>query len=108
RLVGNADDDILIDGTTAYDNDRLALGLLRGVWTNPAATYEARVAALRSSATLPDGIRLDAGTVSHDDSADVMTGSTGLDWVLFDRILDRATDFSDEAFDPDRDFIGNP
>ena len=106
RVVGNADDDVLVAGTTAYDDDRLALGLLRGVWIDPVPPAAQRIAALQSPSTLPGGIRLDATTVLQDSFVDVLTGSSGTDWFLFDSSLDRATDFDDEVFDPDRDFIG--
>jgi PKD repeat protein len=108
RVVGNADDDVMIAGTTAYDDDRLALGLLRGVWLDPDRTAADRIAALQSPSTLPGGVRLDSATVFHDESADVMTGSSGNDWFLLDTSRDRATDMTDDAFDPDREFIENP
>jgi hypothetical protein len=43
--------------------------------------------------------------VGHDSSDDVLTGSSGLDWFLFDSLRDRATDLNDEAFANDLDFI---
>jgi Ca2+-binding RTX toxin-like protein len=108
RIVGNADDDMLVAGLTAYDDDRVALGLLRGVWIDPTRTYEQRVVALKSPNTLPGGVRLDASTTQADASADVLTGSAGQDWFLFDSVHDRVTDLANQAFDGDREFIGNP
>ncbi|MFN0053105.1 MAG: hypothetical protein ACKV0T_13045 [Planctomycetales bacterium] len=37
--------------------------------------------------------------------ADVLTGSSGQDWFLFDRLRDRATDLKDEVFTADMEFI---
>lgn len=43
--------------------------------------------------------------MGHDDSADVLTGSSGLDWFLFDDEKDRATDLKDEVFSNDLEWI---
>src|SRR5437870_4748400 len=44
-------------------------------------------------------------TVGNDSAADVLTGSSGSDWFLFDPTHDRATDLKDEAFLTDLEFI---
>ena len=44
-------------------------------------------------------------TVVADDARDVLTGSAGLDWFLFDDELDRATDLKDEVFANELVFI---
>ncbi len=46
-------------------------------------------------------VRLNADTVFNDWEHDVLTGSSGLDWFLFDQERDRATDLKDEAFTND-------
>jgi hypothetical protein len=43
--------------------------------------------------------------VFNDTDADVMTGTSGSDWFLFDSTRDRATDLRDEAFLNDLSFI---
>lgn len=105
RIVGNSDDDILISGFTAYDNNRAALATLMGVWVDPQLSNQQRVASLQDS-TLRGGVYLGAATVGDDGSADVLTGNSGLDWFWFDPLHDRATDLHDEAFNNDLDFIG--
>ncbi|HUG94141.1 MAG TPA: hypothetical protein VML55_25150 [Planctomycetaceae bacterium] len=47
-------------------------------------------------------IRSQAG---NDDDRDILTGSEGDDWFLFDADRDRATDLTDEAFSDDLEFI---
>jgi hypothetical protein len=43
--------------------------------------------------------------VANDTDADVLTGSSGCDWFLFDPTRDRVTDLHDEAFADDLPFI---
>jgi Ca2+-binding RTX toxin-like protein len=105
RIVGNADDDVLVGGFTAYDDDRAALAALLAVWVDPARTYEQRLAALQDPAQR-DGIHLGPTTVGNDVAADVLTGSSGLDWFWFDPDHDRVTDLHDEAFRDDLVFVG--
>jgi Ca2+-binding RTX toxin-like protein len=106
RLVGSAGDDILIAGMTAYDADRGALAALHGVWVDPTRTYQQRVADL-TNPSLRGGVYLGSATVGHDDSADVLTGSSGTDWFFFDPTRDRVTDrHHDEESVTDLDFVG--
>ncbi|HVK08261.1 MAG TPA: hypothetical protein VM597_05730 [Gemmataceae bacterium] len=49
-------------------------------------------------------MRLDCGTLFSD--ADVLTGSSGSDWFVFDSTRDRVTDPSGPAFAGDPGFIG--
>ncbi|MEX2173577.1 MAG: SBBP repeat-containing protein [Pirellulaceae bacterium] len=118
RVVGNADDDILIAGATAYDAHQHALCAIMAEWTS-ARDYETRVSNVSGTGT---GDRANGNyflwakddtvgtlaterTVFDDNSADVLTGSEGLDWFFFDQNLDRATDLKDEAFAGDLDWI---
>ena len=48
---------------------------------------------------------LDGVTVFDDDARDVLTGSAGLDWSLFNDAQDKATDLSDDEFANVLDFI---
>ena len=83
RLVGNQDDDILIAGFTAYDAHREALRAVLSEWTRTDISYENRVANLTNGGGHNGNYCLDGATVGHDDSADVLTGNSGLDSVLF-------------------------
>jgi hypothetical protein len=40
-----------------------------------------------------------------DEDADMLTGSTGIDWFFFDEDLDTGTDLSDGVFANDLDWI---
>jgi len=105
RIVGNADDDILIAGVTAYDDNQAALQALMDSWTGNLS-YDQRVSSLQDS-TQRGGVYLGSATIGNDSSADVLTGSSGLDWFLFDATKDRATDLNDEAFANDLTFINS-
>jgi hypothetical protein len=60
---------------------------------------------LRNGTGLNGSVVLNATTLSNDADADVLTGSAGYDWFLFDASRDRVTDLSDEAFTNDLNFI---
>jgi VCBS repeat-containing protein len=84
-LLGNAADDILVGGFTDYDSNPTALQTILGVWTN-GNTYDARVAALRSTSfayyLLTDPSGQYAATVHDDGAVDYLTGSAGTDWFF--------------------------
>ena len=63
-----------------------------------------RIAALTNGV---GGVVLDQTTVKRDNEIDVLTGSSGLDWFLFDQAgdNDRVTDLKDEAFLGDMDWL---
>lgn len=44
-------------------------------------------------------------TVIDDESRDLLTGSSGTDWFIFNSDEDKATDLSDEEFEDVLDFI---
>lgn len=114
RIVGNSDDDILIAGRTAYDAHDAALCAIMAEWTSER-DYQTRVANLRDGSGSPEEERdngayfLDTegpdATVFDDAARDVLTGSAGLDWFMFNTEQDKATDLNDEEFDDVRDFI---
>jgi Ca2+-binding RTX toxin-like protein len=118
RIVGNAADDILIAGRTAYDLHDLALCKIMAEWTSER-DYLTRVANLRDGTgspeerengeyflrtQQPEGSEL-TPTVFDDGARDVLTGSSGLDWFIFNTDEDKATDPNDEEFDDVRDFV---
>jgi Ca2+-binding RTX toxin-like protein len=110
RLVGNAGDDILIAGNTLYDAPTLASQLklfkVLDVWTSDME-YDDRVAALRASPLRGEG-DADEVTVFDDGAADVLTGSAGQDWFLFQADgegKDKVTDLSTAEIADDLDFI---
>jgi hypothetical protein len=116
--VGNADDDILIAGTTAFDVDHEALCAIMDEWTSSRdyATRTANIRGTGSGASFES--RLNANyfltddgfttTVFDDAVKDTMTGSEGQDWFfanLDSGILDKITDLSAAEFAEDLDFI---
>jgi ELWxxDGT repeat protein len=114
RIVGNADDDILIAGRTLFDADPAALAAVMAEWTRADRTYQQRIDALMAGGGNNGSVVLNAGTVSDDDEVDVLTGSSGQDWFLFNRdndgvVKDKVTDLSAAEFALDLDFIqGGP
>ena len=85
-ILGSAADDILIAGTTAHDTSPAALGQIRVIWRDPApsATYAARVAALGVALLVTAG---SGATVFDDGAVDLLSGSSGQDWFLFNNDL---------------------
>ena len=117
RLIGNADDDILIAGTTDFDANDQALCDIMNEWTRADADYGQRVSHLRGDASgglngstnlIFDG---PAATVHDDHAADLLTGSAGQDWFLLNidgdgGVKDKVTDLHASEFASDIDFIG--
>src|SRR5439155_17228318 len=103
----NGGDDILIGGTTAYDNDVAALIAIMDEWTSnhDFATRRANLTDTGSGLQWrlnADYFLLDSGsgqTVFNDSSSDTLTGSAGSDW-FFAGTADKVTDLSasDQAF----------
>jgi Ca2+-binding RTX toxin-like protein len=106
RLVGNADDDILIAGLLTTQNNDAALTAIMAEWTS-SQTYSQRVASLQSSYLTADV------TVLDDNAVDVLTGSTGQDWFLFNNdgqggsAKDKVTDLGASEFASDLDWINS-
>jgi hypothetical protein len=99
RLVGDANDDILIAGSTAADADSAALEAVMAEWTRTDADFQTRVGHLMNGGGLNGAVRINASTVSDDNDYDVLTGSSGTDWFLFNRdgdgvVKDKVTDLS--------------
>jgi Ca2+-binding RTX toxin-like protein len=109
RIVGNADDDILIAGMTLHDAVAIALCAIMDEWTRDDRTYEQRITNLTDGGGLNGTVKLvnsgENRTVFDDSSNDVLTGSSGLDWFFFDPDRDRATDLNDEIFANDLAFF---
>jgi uncharacterized delta-60 repeat protein len=110
RIVGNADDDIIIAGITLHDRNQAALMAIMAEWTrvdNMSAeeSYLDRIDKLQNGGGANGSAVLNNETVFNDFDDDVLTGSSGLDWFLFDLANDRATDLKDEVFAADLDWI---
>jgi hypothetical protein len=114
RIVGNADEDILIAGTTAFDANDHALCRLMAEWTSDNS-FMVRFSNVSNGTGQADGIRLagDDGvnqTVFEDNDADTLTGSQGQDWFFANRVadnggvLDRVTDQAANELWSDTDF----
>jgi hypothetical protein len=127
RIVGNADEDILIAGSTLFDSNDIALCAIMDEWTS-ARTYSQRVSnvsGLTASgadsstfASRENGgffLRSDGSgaTVFDDNAADVLTGTSDLDWFLFNvdgengTAMDKATDLHASEFAADLDWLND-
>ena len=100
--AGNAGDNLLIAGTTAFDGNPASLAAVMAEWTSDR-TYAARVANLRGSGAGPRGnggtclqVSGPDVTVFDDGAVDVLTGNSGSDWFFAHRsggvALDLITD----------------
>ena len=99
-LYGGSDDDILIGGTTSYDNNRTALDTVMLEWTRTNASYATRLARIRDGATggLNGSFRLNSTTVQNDSQVDQLFGESGADWFFSfnnsttgDRVRDKSS-----------------
>ncbi len=80
HLEGGADDDLLIGGTTSYDNHADALLAILSEWARPTGLSD-RIANLQSGIAGLAGLQL--GTTVLDDGApDTLIGGLGDDWVF--------------------------
>lgn len=127
RIVGNEGDDILIAGSLAFDATDAALASVMAEWTS-SRSYGDRVKNLRGDqsgreAAFAERANADnflavtgnaqgrVTTLYDDDAADVLTGSAGQDWFLFNADgdnqakKDKVTDLSAAEFADDLDFI---
>ncbi len=111
RIVGNGDDDTLIAGYVDFGtaDEKEAMDAVMAEWLS-ARDYPQRVANLRDGSGSVERFNgeffLQKGTTVFDDGArDLLTGSSGLDWLLFHDDEDKATDLSDEEFADALDFI---
>ena len=113
RLVGDQEEDILVAGSTAYDNVNQALFSLLDEWTNNTSQTTRRNNILNGTGQA-GGYRLvgDDGasqTVFNDNDIDTLTGSQGTDWFFANReaeggILDVVTDKASSELWNDTDF----
>lgn len=106
RIVGYADDDILIGGYFIGSEDRPTLKAVMDVWGDTALTYGQRVDALSTTLLIADNGA--ASTVFDDNAVDVLTGSAGQDWFFANADAanrDYITDLGANEFANDLDFI---
>lgn len=81
RLIGGSGDDVLIGGRTTIDhNQDAALTTALSLWTNPAASYAVRSAAISTFLTVLD-----------DGASDKLTGAAGAD-LFYAGLADVLTD----------------
>ena len=83
-LTAGSGDDIMIAGSTSYDNNITALLALSAEWGRTDANYATRVAHLQGtlSGGLNGSYRLTATTVHDDSVMDSLFGGAGLDWFF--------------------------
>jgi hypothetical protein len=97
-LIGGDDDDILIGGTTAYDQDVAALMAIMDYWSNTADDYGTQVSNLMGNKGVP---LLDPTTVTSNGGGNTLLGGPGLN-LYYGNSLD-TTDYdpsSGEVFVP--------
>jgi hypothetical protein len=82
RLAGAGDDDILIAGSTPYEDDPVALRALMAEWTRRDLAYADRVNHLQNGGGRNGQVRLDSGAVADDGKRDQLTSGPGLDWFF--------------------------
>jgi hypothetical protein len=82
-LEGRGDDDILIAGSTVYDNDLAALDSIMAEWVS-SRSYQERIDNLGGvTASGENGtFFLSDSTVFDDGDRDELTGGAGRDWFL--------------------------
>jgi Ca2+-binding RTX toxin-like protein len=117
RLVGDAHDDILIAGATDFDANEAAICDIMDEWTS-GRDYGVRVQNLLNGGGSGDRLNgltfLNDQTVHDDGAVDLMTGSAGQDWFLFNQdgdngaAKDKITDLHAQEFANDIDFINGP
>jgi uncharacterized delta-60 repeat protein len=101
RLVGDSDDDILISGTTDHDDNRAALCAIQAEWTGAGLYYD-KVANLLCGAfaSRQNGNSfLNTSTVHDDGERDLLTGSSGFDWIFANLSLDDDSLLKDKITD---------
>lgn len=113
RLVGQAEEDVLIAGGTAFDADDAALRAIMAEWARADRTYAQRRQALQTTGVGAGGsVVLTQATVFDDRSADLLTGSAGVDWFWANYqgggVLDKVTDLGAAEFRDDLAFIQGP
>ena len=83
QITGNAGDNILIGGTTSYDQNLAALELIMQEWLL-ISSFDARKAAIQDGLDLLAGteFQLNATTVFPDRAANVLTPGLGDNWVF--------------------------
>ena len=114
RIVGNADEDLLIAGSTSYNDNDQALCAIMQEWTS-ANSHNGRVANIQAGTGLAGGFRLNGNdgagqTVFNDNDVDQLTGSQGQDVFWANQVadnggvLDRVTDQAANESWNDTDF----
>src|SRR5204862_7097605 len=91
RPAGDTHSDILVAGSSAHDEDAVALRALLAEWTS-SNSYAARVNNLRSGGGANGAVTLDSASVLDDGMVATLIANGGLDWFLFgsgDKVKDR-------------------
>lgn len=103
RIVGNADDDILIAGRTTLNAGGVDAVIQQ--WTKENVDIDARQTAV-GQYLVTSG---ENAPVFDDGQKDALTGSSGVDWFFAnlegEGVLDKITDLKDDAFASDLEFI---
>ncbi len=82
-LNGGEGDDILFESMPSFASNASTIDALLTYWNRNDLDYSTRVTQLRTGATGAAGLpKLNSSTVKDDTSADILTGSDGLDWFF--------------------------
>jgi hypothetical protein len=77
-------EDIVIAGSTTYDNNQTALLTIETYWENPSNGSEsARVSVLSSTGTPTGNYKLNSSTVTHAGASDTLVLGSTSDWVFY-------------------------
>jgi hypothetical protein len=99
-LLGNLGSDLLISGTTAFDRHDQALLAIAAEWSS-GRDYATRIGNIAGTNTLDARLNRDyfltkskngVGTVSDDNSMDLLFGGLGQDWFFYEPLRDWALD----------------
>ncbi len=81
-LISGSGEDIVIAGSTIYDNDQAALQAIENFWATDAGSFSDRTAALAAGIT--GGYALNTSTVTHHTgAADIISLNSALDWLFW-------------------------
>jgi hypothetical protein len=82
--TSDADDDILIGGTTSYDTNKNAIAAIIAEW-GKSTSFVSRVSKIKNTGTTTGGYKLTnlgTATVFDDNAVDTYFGGLGEDWII--------------------------
>ena len=99
RLESKGGENLLISGSTAFDDDLESLNFIMNEWTSNRA-YTRRIENIRNGEGATHGVALIADhTVFDDADKDLVRGGTQDDWFFANSEVDRLWRAADEVLD---------